>query len=94
MLTSDEFVARMTALIRRGAKVRLVMEANEAWTVMAFLQLALRHPGSISNAGSPIARLVTWRILEQLVEANPSLRSTAEAGFNPAEDEDAPPWPR
>jgi len=64
--------------------IQVVITAPEAFAILAQLQLASRHPAN-TGATATIARRFA-RALQQAIAITPTLRTLAEAGWNPACD--------
>lgn len=80
-----KFAEQYKALV--GRPFLLETNCETAWTLIAQVQLALRHP---DNKGPSAfhARNVIQQMIETLCPEGTALREVAERGWNPAYDKD------
>lgn len=69
---------------RKGTTVILELTALEAWTLLATIQLALRHPLNVGGTSRIARELAT--LLERAVATTPALAEVARRGWDPHYD--------
>lgn len=83
----DEFVKELKALEESGAGMPFVFTPSEAFTLLAVLQLALRHPNLAAKGATAaeFARSLAENIERRLCKT-PALQEVASQGWNPELD--------
>jgi hypothetical protein len=81
----SQFEAEMRALIDAGAGLPFVFNPGEAFTLLAVLQLALRHP-ALDGYPEVFARSLAEEIERRLC-VTPALREVARRGWDQKFDE-------
>jgi len=79
-----DFVAAMIRLASHD-RIELMIETQDAFFMMAALQLALRHPTFPSRLRVHVDR-IAHRLVDLISELEPELRFYAEAGFDRSQD--------
>lgn len=80
----QSFVKQMQAMVSHGATVHVELTFAEAFTLIANIQLALRHPNN-TGASAEIAREAA-RKLQRELSINPVIYQVAEMGWDRSKD--------
>lgn len=82
-----QFCKEFKALVIEGKEIILPLSPLQAWAVLCFIQLALRHP-HINEEVSPCARLarITAEEIQAQVATTPALAKVAARGWDPSCD--------
>jgi|KBSMisStaDraftv2_1062788.scaffolds.fasta_scaffold2197489_1 hypothetical protein len=87
MTLQEEFVKELKALEESGAGMPFVFTPSEAFTLLALLQLALRHPylDDVGATTADFARNLAENI-EQRLCITPAMQEVARRGWQPEHD--------
>lgn len=86
---TEQFARDFDALCTAGAPVTLILNASQAWIIMAMLQLACRHPDNVGH--SRVITEAIGRTLQAAVATTPALNAIAERGWRKPVDVDILP---
>lgn len=81
----QEFVKALKRLEQRHSCFEMVMSFEEAITIIAQIQVALRHPGNVGNTSKQARELIEGMI-SHLEKQEPVLGPLLRKGFDPACD--------
>jgi len=73
-----QFIADVLAQQHSGKQITLVLDAGDAWAVLASLQLALRHPGYRPSTRAIVEPVVMWLIAQ--LATTEAMREVARCG--------------
>lgn len=86
---AEQFARDFDALCTGGAPVTLILDASQAWIIMAMLQLACRHPDNTGHSRAITEAI--GRTLQAAVATTPALNAIAERGWRKPIDVDILP---
>lgn len=84
MSLQERFIQEMLALEEEGRTLTLHLDSTTAFTIIAHLQLALRHPGTKGKAPA-----ITTNFINQIAKSfadQPACLEVIKKGFDPEYD--------
>jgi hypothetical protein len=89
-LDSEELLRRLTAELTQlhdsGAGMRVEMHPATAFAVVAMCQLALRHPGTLTNASRELVQDFIQMVRGKFAPYAPALAEAIRRGDHPEND--------
>jgi hypothetical protein len=77
-----QFEDELLALVQEKPYVELMIRPQDAWIMLSFLQLALRHPEAVQHDSSIHARRIAMRLQELIAPPGSIMEEIANRGWN------------